>query len=287
MTGDPVVVALAGTALFQDLGRHHRASGVPVGGAFDGFAHDAATRLVGGPASDASLEVTGSLELLLARPMTCAVTGSATVHVDGTRAPAWTALDVPAGARLLIRATGRAYLAVVGGFLPEPVLGSRSTCLMGPLGPAPVGVGDRLPMSPGVVTGSVGDVVAVPEVRSVLRAVPGPHLQLQGSRVTVVDASRIGVRLRPDAEVRSRASLASLGVLPGAIQVLPSGEWVVLGPDSGTMGGYPIIGVVATADLRHLAHVGAGDELGLVPVEAADAPRPPAPRVLRLGDVAG
>jgi allophanate hydrolase subunit 2 len=102
-----------------------------------------------------------------------------------------------------------------------------------------------------------------------------------------VDVSRIGIRLRPAGAVAAGASLPSLGVLPGAIQVLPSGDWVVLGPDAGTMGGYPIVGVVVSADLGRLAHVAPGQVLQLLPVAAGDAPRPVLPRILRLGALRG
>ncbi len=281
------VEALAGSALYQDVGRGHVASGVPVGGAFDRFAHEAATRLVGGTPADATIEVTGTLVLSTPVRLTCALAGSAALLVDGRQAPAWTALDVRAGARIEVAATGRGYLAIAGGLHPEPVLGSRSTCLMGPVGPAPIRVGDTLPLGPFWTADTVGDVVGRLPQTDQVRVVPGPHLALPAGPVSVVDVSRIGIRLRPTSEVAAAASLPSLGVLPGAIQVVPSGEWIALGPDAGTMGGYPVIGVVVSADVDRLAHVVPGQVLHLLPVAAGDAPRPVAPRVLRLGAVRG
>jgi allophanate hydrolase subunit 2 len=278
-----VVTALSGSALYQDAGRRHLDGGVPRSGAFDALAHAAATRLVGGSPQEASLEVVGLLEARVGQRLVVAVTGAATVHLDGRSAPAWTAIEVPVGTLLQVTAQGRGYLAVAGGFRPRPVLGSRSTCLMGPIGPAPVAVGDRLPVSRGGSGGTVGDVVQAPPAGSRLRAVPGPHLRLDVSRATVVDASRIGVRVRPERPVASQGTLPSLGVLPGTIQALPSGDWVVLGPDAGTMGGYPVLGVVASADLRLLAHVRPGDGLRLVPIGTEEIPDIPDPRVLRLG----
>lgn len=287
MTGVARVEALVGSALFQDAGRRHVASGVPVGGAFDRFAHEAATRLVAGTPADAALEVAGTLVLSTPGRLTCALAGSASLRVDGRAAPVWTALDVPAGSRIEVAATGRGYLAITGGLHPKPVLGSRSTCLMGPVGPAPIRAGDALPLGPIRTADTVGDVVAPPPPTDELRVVPGPHHPLTAGPVTVVDVSRIGIRLRPAGAVAAGASLPSLGVLPGAIQVLPSGDWVVLGPDAGTMGGYPIIGVVVSVDVGRLAHVVPGQVLTLRPVAAGDAPRPVAPRILRLGALRG
>lgn len=284
MTG-AVVRALAGTALYQDLGRQHVASGVPVGGAWDRFAHSAATLLTGGSDEDASLEITGTIVVEFLQRSTCAVAGAARVALDGRPAPAMTALDVPAGARVEVVSHGRAYLAVSGGLRPDPVLGSRSTCLLGPIGPAPVGVGDLLPLGPGCAAARVGDVARVvgEPAGAVIRAVPGPHLALAATRVRVQSASRVGLRLRPERPIPAGAALPSLGVLPGTIQAVPSGDWFVLGPDAGTMGGYPVVGVVVSADLHRLAHLDVGDQVDLEPVAEAPAPDLPRVRVIRLG----
>jgi allophanate hydrolase subunit 2 len=109
--------------------------------------------------------------------------------------------------------------------------------------------------------------------------------------VRVLDASRIGVRLtagRLEGEgARARSDLPSLGVLPGAVQVLPSGDWMLLGPDAGTMGGYPVAGVVATADLGAWAHVRVGEVVHLEVIVAGDAPDPAVPTVVRVQGLGG
>jgi allophanate hydrolase subunit 2 len=291
------VVALAGSALHEDSGRRHVASGVPTSGAFDRFAHAAATSLVGGGPEEASLEVVGRLDLTSPMDLLVAVTGPADGAVDGRPIPAWTAVGVPAGARLAVRAPARGYLAVAGGFTPAPVLGSRSTCLLGPIGPPPVRAGDWLPTGPGHAAAcSPGDFCRAPDQVGPVRVVPGPHLGLAATRVQVVESSRIGVRLRPATPAPSgrgaapgppSTTLPSLGVLPGAIQALPSGEWVVLGPDAGTMGGYPIVGVVVSADLDRWAHALPGDEFDLLPLPADAAPGPAAPTVVRVSGLPG
>jgi allophanate hydrolase subunit 2 len=285
------VVGLSGSALFQDAGRHHVDSGVPVAGAFDRDAHIAATALVGGSIEQASLEVVGMIDVVADRPMTCAVTGRATVTVDGRPAAPWTALDVPAGAQVQVLAGGRAYLSVAGGFQPATVLGSRSTCLLGPIGPAPLGIGDLVPLAETCTSGTVGDFIRAPERRAGVRVVPGPHLRVTACEVRVLEASRIGVRLTAGtvegAAVPARSDLPSLGVLPGTLQVLPSGDWMLLGPDAGTMGGYPVAGVVTTADLGTWAHVLVDDLVHLEVIDASDAPDPAAPALVRVQGLGG
>lgn len=65
--------------------------------------------------------------------------------------------------------------------------------------------------------------------------------------------------------------LPSHGVLPGVIQVPPSGQPIVLLADAQTTGGYPKIGVVIAADLWKLAQLRLGASLRFVPCTADDA----------------
>lgn len=84
------------------------------------------------------------------------------------------------------------------------------------------------------------------------------------------DSDRVGVRLDgPAMPVPSgAASVPSEPMLPGAVQVPPSGLPVVFGPDHPTTGGYPVIAVVTQEGLDRLAQAGPGTRLRLVPVDA-------------------
>ena len=83
------------------------------------------------------------------------------------------------------------------------------------------------------------------------------------------DSDRVGVRLDgPALPVPSgAASVPSEPMLPGAVQVPPSGLPVVFGPDHPTTGGYPVIAVVTREGLDRLAQAGPGTRLRLVPVD--------------------
>lgn len=285
--GHLAVTGLSGSALVEDSGRDLRTSGVPVSGAFDRFAHEAATELVGGEGRQAALEVVGTLEVRPSVPVTVAATGGAELRIDGAAAPRWTAVGVAAGQHVSVHAAGTGYLAVAGGLQVERVLGSRSTCLMGPLGPPPIRVGDQLLLAPIATADTVGDYCRPAFRTGPVRVVPGPHLSMPDVAVTVLAASRIGVRVRPSVLVPARADLPSLGVLPGTIQVLPAGDWFVLGPDAGTMGGYPVVGVVVAADRDRWAHALPGAILDLVAIAADAAPAPALPQVVRVRHLPG
>lgn len=74
------------------------------------------------------------------------------------------------------------------------------------------------------------------------------------------DSDRVGVRLEgPALPVPAGiGSLPSEPMVPGAIQVPPSGLPVVFGPDHPTTGGYPVIAVVTRAGLDRLAQAAPG-----------------------------
>jgi biotin-dependent carboxylase-like uncharacterized protein len=67
-------------------------------------------------------------------------------------------------------------------------------------------------------------------------------------------SDRMGYRLEgPALSYRNKTELISEGMISGAIQVPPSGQPIVMMADCPTTGGYPKIGVVASADLPLLA----------------------------------
>jgi allophanate hydrolase subunit 2 len=288
MGGMLEVRALAGLALVQDAGRGHRAAGVPSSGAFDRHAHACATGLVGGGPEQAGVELVGQVTLVASVPITAAVTGPAQVQVAGRTVPTWTAFDAPAGAEVVVVTPRRACIALAGGLQVPPVLGSRCTCLLGPLGPPPLAAGDRLPLAAVSTATTAGDFVRPPEHTGPIHVVPGPHVALPPGPWRVVESTRIGIRVRPAEPVAGVTStLPSLGVLPGTIQALPSGDCVVLGPDAGTMGGYPVAGVVCTADLDRLAVAFPGDVLDLAEIGAEQAPTPPVVAIVRVDALPG
>ena len=244
----------------QDLGRAgYAALGVARSGAFDRRALRTANRLVGNHDGAAALEITlGGLVLRVARAVTVALTGAPCPGLD-----AGVAVSVPARTtlRLGVPPTGlRSYLAARGGIHVSPVLGSRSCDTLSGLGPPPLRAGDQL----GLGSEPVGEVSGVAAVASAsmpaLRIVPGPRddwfdpdalAALTDTAWTVrPESNRIGLRLDGPPLQRTRGGeLPSEPTLPGALQVPPDGRPILLGPDAPVTGGYPVIAVVAGADL--------------------------------------
>ena len=84
---------------------------------------------------------------------------------------------------------------------------------------------------------------------------------------------RRGLRLRGVALTHRRVELPSQGVLPGAVQIPPDGQPIILGWDGPVTGGYPVIAGVIAADWPRLAQLKPGDALRFetITVEAAQA----------------
>jgi biotin-dependent carboxylase-like uncharacterized protein len=293
---------LSGGALatVQDEGRPGAARhGVPRGGAMDRFALWAANLLLGNPPGAAAIEVTaGGAAFAVLRPTLLAVTGADLgATLGGAPLAPWTAALARKGAVLALPARrggwgARAYLALGGGVDVPPVLGSRSTHLSGGFG----GFQGR-PLRPGDViaaAGGGGDPLRAAGRRwpadarpaygpaPLLRVAPGPHDEhfapgalagLAGVRLRVgASSNRMGYRLEGARLAEAgRVSLPSLGVAPGVIQVPPDGAPILLMADAQTTGGYPILGVVAAADLPLAAQLLPGDELRLAPVGREEA----------------
>jgi biotin-dependent carboxylase-like uncharacterized protein len=210
-------------------------------------------------------------------------------------------ISAPESADQPPRHSMRTYLAVAGGFDVPLVLGSRSTnlkaCFGGHDGRA-LRRGDRLLVGPvqrkiegpafGVRSPRWSALAASHNDSSrhvTLRTLPGPefgqfnnaaHEALWAStwRVTP-NSNRMGYRLEgPELKRRHSRDMLSHGVVPGTIQVPPSGQPIILMGDAQTTGGYPKIGTVISADLWKLAQAPLNATLRLAPCsldEALDA----------------
>lgn len=255
----------------QDLGRPgYRAVGVPTGGAFDRDAHDLANALLGNEPTAATLEMTllGGSYLALddtaialaGAPMAAEIVGAGGGR---RRVSVPSATTLRRGERLTLGGTAlgaRAYLAVAGGFRAASSLGSRSSEVT-------LKAGDRLDAARSTTIGrtpSTGPVDYPGRIR--LRYIDGIDDGPPGwdNATWHVDATsgRMGVRLAGPAIATAReVQRLSMPTAVGAIQIA-GGRPIVLGPACGTLGGYPVVGTVISADLCLLGQASAGVEVG-------------------------
>ncbi|GAA4358990.1 urea amidolyase family protein [Microbacterium rhizosphaerae] len=265
----------------QDLGRPGRAAlGVARSGALDRGALRTANRLVGNPEDAAGVEVAiGGWSAVATADTWFAVTGAwGRVTLAGRQLDLDVAHPWPAGAELHLDwfAHGaRAYLAVRGGVDVPPAVGSRSTDTMAGLGPARLQQGDELtigpePLSPipaidlapwGAPPDDL-DVPLAPGSRADWFAASALPMLFESTWTVSAQADRVGIRLDGPELPRARTvELPSEGMVPGALQVPPSGRPTILLADGPVTGGYPVIAVVTDAALDLLGQARPGTRI--------------------------
>jgi biotin-dependent carboxylase-like uncharacterized protein len=272
--------------------------GVPSAGPADPDSFELANRLVGNAPDACVLEVTARGPTLRCLDSTYVdvVGASPDVRLQGQPVVPGQVVPVGEGQQLVVgpvRGGIRTYLAVAGGFAGPSVLGSMASDQLAGLGPGPITTGAQLWVSP--MRPPLGDHTA-PDVAPsrqrgeavTLRVLPGPHRErfaagafdaLTGMRFTVGNASnRVGLRLHGDGDTTGMVAagsgpreLDSQGVVTGAVQFPPDGDPVILLPDHATLGGYPLLAVVAAVDHGLLGQCAPGDIVRLAPIDFAEA----------------
>jgi len=264
-------------SLVEDAGRPgYGAIGVSPSGAADRRSFAAGARLVGNdPARHAAIETTlGGLVVEAVSQQTVALTGAACpASMDG-RSVAWAQAFVLAAGQVLTlgppRAGLRSYLSVAGGIDVTPVLGSRSTDVLSGLGPPRLTAGMFLPVGDGGWSRpSLPEPHEVPAATTVLHLLPGPRSDwlddigpLTTTWLVSPASNRIGIRLIGPMLVRKptrSGELPSEPLVRGALQLPPSGQPVIFGPDHPTTGGYPVVAVLTEDSSDRLAQCRPGD----------------------------
>lgn len=293
-------------ASVQDLGRPgHRHLGICPGGALDTLAMTLANRLVGNPDGAAGIELTmGGCELRFETATRIAIAGDDFgATLDGVALWSNWSLPVAAGQVLALAGANRSplktglrtWLAVAGGIDVPVILGSRSTDLKAGFGGhqgRALKKGDKLMLGASPLDaqqlarrpfGVRGPAPALDGAgATLLRVMPGPEFgqftiasreaMWGGSWRITPQSNRMGSRLEGFELKRRRAvDMLSSGVIPGTIQVPPSGQPIILMGDAQTTGGYPRIGAVIRADLWKLAQAPLNGRLRLQQVDAVEA----------------
>jgi KipI family sensor histidine kinase inhibitor len=283
----------------QDLGRRGFASlGVGLGGALDPWAAAVANLAVGNAPEAPLLECTYVGPVLRFTADTVVAVAGAECAAVATGRP----VPVRAGETLdcsSLTRGARLYLAVAGGLRVPRVLGGSGTVVgarFGGLGGRAMLAGDRLsigdsgaPAAPGASWRLASPVPAPMRKETIeVRLVPGPdwarifrrhgpggaERAVQERRFQLsAKSDRMGLRLSGEPftmpgggeEPRSRP------VVPGTVQLPPDGLPIVLMAEGQTVGGYPQLGQVATADLPRLAQARPGAEIVFKVVDLSTA----------------
>jgi biotin-dependent carboxylase-like uncharacterized protein len=286
----------------QDLGRvGFRDVGVPVSGPLDRVGLALANSLVGNATSEAGLEIAirgPVLEVLATSVRVALVGGTGDLCIDtgdGHKYPSGQSIRLKRGDRIHVAPSGAgpcAYLAVEGGFALPSSLASTATYTRGGIGGfrgralraddvLPVRQDDT-PLRDELGLGRSYD----PGFDKTIRVVLGPQQDcfLESAVNSLVSeefaislqSDRMAFRLDgPKLAHLHGYNIVSDGIVPGSIQVLGSGQPVILLADAQTIGGYAKIATVISADLPVLARRLPGSPVRFLAVtrEEAEATR--------------
>lgn len=293
----------------QDLGRPgYQQYGVVVGGALDGFAARALNLCVGNDDNAALLEMaqTGP-DLIFDRDVLVAWAGADfAARVNAEPLPRDRAVRIAAGEVVsfgLARSGLRAWLAIAGGIDVPLVMGSRTTYRRAGIGGhqgRTLIAGDVLKLFAPSLWAQLQlralaaaqkratawtvrpEVMGKPAKPGTVRALRGPECdwftpesqQAFFSREwrATKEADRMGVRLHgPELALARPREMISSSVNAGVVQVPSAGQPIVLLPSRQSVGGYPRLAAVVTADLGRVAQLRPGDTLRFVETTLATA----------------
>lgn len=137
----------------------------------------------------------------------------------------------------------RAYLSFCGGM--DRIDGLSVGATIKPVGSARLATPKKLAQGPG--TWGTGE----------LRVVGGSELG-NATAVLTAQMDRVGLRLDTGSDERPRGDSKSVPTVFGAVQRTPNGGLLIHGPDGPTIGGYDLLGVVASIDLPKLGQLRPG-----------------------------
>jgi 5-oxoprolinase (ATP-hydrolysing) subunit C len=289
-------------ATLQDLGRPGwRRLGVPRAGALDPALLRIANVLVGNAEAAPAIEffVAGPTLKAVNQPVQLGLAGDFPVTLsrangERTQLESWRSVTLLPGDVVHIGQprSSRVGCIAVRGLTVAPVLGSASTYARASFGGhegRALAAGDKLLARRMALRPDAKPVErtlrrAPAATRAPIRVVPGPQADYFDAKTLAsffnavyrvsAEADRMGVRLqgtalthRPD----KGREMVSDATVPGSIQVPGNGLPIVLLADGQTVGGYPKIGTVASADLARISTAPVGAELRFEAATVAQA----------------
>ena len=281
-------------ALIQDLGRHgHQSIGLTTGGPMDEVAFRWGNALLDNDPNSAQIEITFGMFTLEAQANTSiAITGADLgATLNDKSIPPWQTYAIKKGDILAFHQPVwglRAYLAVKGGVLCEPTLGSVATVMREKIGGL-TSKGDKLKKGDSLSYHTSHDHqqravprLAIPnygnkEIPVILGYQYQSFSSLEranffSSDYTVSSNSdRMGYRLEGKAVHTELKGIISEGIAYGAIQIPKDGQPIVLLRDRQTIGGYPKMGCVTRVGGGILAQQKPGDIIQFTPITVDQA----------------
>jgi antagonist of KipI len=268
-------------SLLVDRGRpHSRSLGVSVGGAADRWSLALGNALVGNSPNQTALEIAIAGPTLQADADVAGIVFGAPFEVSSDRQQLTANKSFNLCAGEIVRVRGcrqsmRAYLCVAGGFSSPMILDSHSALTSIQVG-QPMACSSKYLPSRSIHESALASLrIAQPQI---LRFLPGAQASwfdmtefTSQSFTTTPASNRMGIRLRGKPLTRPKREMISEPVCPGTVQVTNDGQCILLGVDGQTIGGYPKIAQIISADLDCLAQIRPGETVHFAQVSLNEA----------------
>ena len=280
----------------QDLGRSNQYHiGIPFSGSMDKRNYLIGNKLVGNKLNEASLEFAyqGPIMKFNLGRVTCAITGNVTFNIirknsNIVKGICYQTFELNNGDQLDIISTNRSvygYFSIKNGFAGEYIWESYSVNTKAKIGPnngEKFGINQKIFINKDV---SLSDIKKIDYSNSkieYIRVIKGTNFNFfsENGKATFYSkeftvsklTDRMGMRLEgPKIENLAETNIRSEGLIKGVIQVPPDGNPIIMLSDHGTIGGYPKIGTVISADYDRLTQLTPGSKIKFKLVELEEA----------------
>jgi len=280
----------------QDLGRSNQYHiGIPFSGSMDKRNYLIGNKLVGNKPNEASLEFAyqGPLIKLKLGKVTGVITGNVTFNILRKNSKiekglCYRTFELKDGDQLDIVSTNKSvygYFSIKNGFAGEYIWGSCSVNTKAKIGSndgEKFGVNQKIYINKNESLSQNNKIDYFNSKIEFIRVLKGTNFnffsekakQIFFSREFIVSklTDRMGMRLEGQKiENVAEANIKSEGLIKGVIQVPPDGNPIIMLSDHGTIGGYPKIAIVISADYDRLTQLTPGSKIKFKSVELDEA----------------
>ena len=258
----------------QDGGRHgYRNIGIPTSGFMDQESAWAANKIVNNDREESLIEITlKGPTLLFNNNCTISITGGDfNPLINGMPIKMYESINVKLGDTLKINNTkngARCYLAISGGLDVKSIFGSKSF-LSNITESYYLRKGDEIKISDNSYSKTLKKNKLKFKLNRSMDVFKGPEFDLLSIKVknilfenefTIRSNSRMAYNLDEKAQIGIK-SIISSPVMPGSVQLTPSGKIIILHRDCQTIGGYPRILQLDTNSLNNLSQLKSNDKI--------------------------
>ena len=258
----------------QDGGRHgYRNIGIPTSGFMDKESAWAANNIVDNDREESLIEITlKGPTLLFDNNYTISITGGDfNPLINDMPIKMYESINVKLGDTLKINNTkngARCYLAISGGIDVKSILGSKSF-LSNISESYYLRKGDEIRISDNSNNKILKKNKLKFKLNRSMEVFKGPEFDLLSIKVknmlfknefTIRTNSRMAYNLEEKIQIGIK-SIISSPVLPGSVQLTPSGKMIILHNDCQTTGGYPRILQLNKSSLNHLSQIKSNEKI--------------------------